>query len=286
MRPTLLLPVLALLGCAGLQPLPSTPEAPTLNEAISAPGARIMWVGAHPDDESLVGSVLARACLGLGAPCALVVMNHGDGGECLLKERCRPSLRQIRGRELALVARGLGAELHHFDYFNAPLPVSSFPARHEIAARWMAQGDPSERIKQVILHFKPTVVLTFDPDNGFTGHPEHQLASRFAMQAVRQAAEQHRVQHVFHGLNRFWMYRMLGAGDPGVPTEAFDTHQPCGGQVCLDTALSLTRAHRTQAGDMGRVRALRPQLGTLYVRRVDVFDPQEAFDPLAVVNKD
>ncbi len=286
MRHQLLALSLILSACAGVQPGAS--EEPTLSEAIEAPGARVLWVGAHPDDESLVGSVLARACIGLKTPCALVVMNHGAGGECLRKEGCQPSLSQVRGHEMALVARGLGAELHHFDYFNAPLPVSSFPARHEIGAKWMQQGDPAAQIEQVILRFKPTVMLTFDPNNGFTGHPEHQLASRFAMQAARRASERgHTVQHVFHGLNRFWMYRMFGAGDPGIPTEAFDTHQSCGRSgLCLDTALSLTKAHRSQDGDMGRVRSLRPQLGTLYVRRIDVFDEQDAPEPLQPVSQD
>jgi LmbE family N-acetylglucosaminyl deacetylase len=272
----------ALGGCAGVQPAPR--PGPSLEEALAEPEARVLWVGAHPDDESLVGSVLARACVGLGRPCALVVMNHGDGGECLRKEGCAPSLGEVRGREMLLVARAYGAELHHYDYFNAPLPVSSFPPRHELGRRWVEAGDPAARIEQVILRFKPTVVLTFDPNNGFTGHPEHQLASRFALAAVRRAAAAgHRVPHVYFGLNRFWMYRMFGAGDPATPTEAFDTHAPCGpvNVPCLDVALEVTRAHRTQAADMGRVRSLRPQLGQLYLRRVDPFDPQDAPDPLA-----
>ncbi len=271
---------LLLSGCAGLQP---GTDVPTIQNAIEAPEARVLWVGAHPDDESLVGPVLARACVGLGRPCALAVMNHGAGGECLRKEGCRPSLHQVRGREMVMVARGLGAELHHFDYFNASLPISSFPLRHEIGALWMEQGDPAAELEKVILQFKPTVLLTFDPNNGFTGHPEHQLASRFAMQAARRAAKNgHKISHVFHGLNRLWPYRMLGAGDPATPTEAFDTHQSCGDGVnCLDLALSITKAHRSQDGDMGTVRSLRPQLGTLYLRHIDVLDPQQAPDPLA-----
>ncbi|MCA9555500.1 MAG: PIG-L family deacetylase, partial [Myxococcales bacterium] len=253
-------------GCAGVQPA-ATPGL-TLEEALQDPEARVMWVGAHPDDESLVGSALARACVGLQRPCALVVMNRGGGGECLRKGGCAPTLGEVRAREMVLVARAYDAELHHFDYFNAPLPVSSFPSRPELGRRWVEEGDPAARIEQVILRFKPTVLLTFDPNNGFTGHPEHQLASRFALDAVRRAAGHgHAVANVYLGLNRFWMYRALGAGDPAVPTEAFDTHARCGpvNTPCLDVALAATRAHRSQAGDMGRVRSLRPQLGQVYL---------------------
>lgn len=267
------------LGCAGVQP---APESPTIEAALAEDGARVLWVGAHPDDESLVGAVLARACVGLDRPCAMVVMNRGYGGECLRPEGCRPGVGPVRAREMALVARAFGAELHHYDYFNASLPVESFPPRPEIGRRWVEVADPTERVAQVILQFRPTILLTFDPNHGFTGHPEHQLASRFAMAAVRSAAKRgHRVEHVFHGLNRFWMFRMLGGGDPAVPTERFDTHVDCGRATCLDVALSVTKAHRSQARDMGNVRRLRPQLGELFLRRVDPFDPEQAPEPLA-----
>ncbi len=211
-------------------------------------------------------------------------MNHGQGGECLLPEGCRPDLGTVRGREMQLVAAAYGARLEHHNYWNAPLPVSSFPPRHEIGRRWVEQHDPADLVLQAILRFKPTVLITFDPDHGFTGHPEHQLASRFALEAVRRAWPQHRVGAVYYVLNRYWPIRLALSGDDRAPTETFDTGVTCGPgrRSCLDVALSITRAHRTQSGDMGRVRALRPQLGDLYLRRVDPFDRADAPPPLEV----
>ena len=264
---------LALAGCAT--------QSGSIVEAIEQSEARVMWVGAHPDDETLASSVLARACISLGRPCYFFVMNHGQGGECLLREGCRPDTGSVRGREMKLVAAAYGAQLEHHNYWNAPLPVESFPPRHEIGKKWIEQRDPADLVSQAILQFKPTVLVTFDPDHGFTGHPEHQLASRFALEAVRRSADQHRVNHVYFVLNRFWPMRMLGGGDDRAPTEVFDTHVPCEGtRTCLDVALSITRAHRTQAADMGRVRTFRPQFGWLYLRRVDPFDPKDAPPPL------
>jgi LmbE family N-acetylglucosaminyl deacetylase len=265
-------------GCA-------TVGDPTIGTAIEAPEARIMWVGAHPDDETLASSVLARACISLGRPCYFFVMNHGQGGECLLREGCHPDTGSVRGREMKLVAAAYGATLEHHNFYNAPLPVSSFPPRHELGKKWIEQHDPADWVSQAILQFKPTVLITFDPDHGFTGHPEHQLASRFALEAVRRSADQHRVGAVYYVLNRYWPMRMLGGGDDREPTELFDTHVPCDakGRTCLDVALSITRAHRTQAGDMGRVRTFRPQFGNLYLRRVDPFDSADAPPPLAPV---
>jgi LmbE family N-acetylglucosaminyl deacetylase len=256
-------------------------SGPTISEEIEKDDARIMWVGAHPDDETRASSVLARACISLGRPCYFFVMNHGQGGECLLREGCLPDTGSVRGREMKLVAAAYGAKLEHHNYWNAPLPVSSFPKRHQIGKKWIEQADPAELVSQAILQFKPTVLITFDPSHGFTGHPEHQLASRFALEAVRRTAPQHRVASIYYVLNRYWAVRMLGGGDDREATEAFDTHLPCDRErTCLDVALSITRAHRTQAADMGRVRTFRPQFGLLYLRRVDPFDPNDAPPPL------
>lgn len=243
----------------------------TIDAALEDPEARIMWVGAHPDDETLAAPILARACIGLKKPCYFFVFNHGDGGRCPLKLGCNPTLAAVRGRELKKVADAYSATLEHHYFFNAPLPESSFPSRPSIAKIWRKKADPGAMVAEAIKKFKPTVILTFDPERGFTGHPEHQLASRFAMEGVKLAASEHRVANFYHVLNRYWMTRMVGAGDPAEPTESFDTHVACGppGKTCLDVALEITKFHRTQIRDMGTVRSLRPQMGALYLRRVD-----------------
>lgn len=260
--------LLAVVGTA-CATLPSD-EGGTLDAALEADGARVLWVGAHPDDEALAGPILARACRGLGRPCRMLVLTHGDGGECLRWPNCNPSLAAIRGEELREVARRFHADLEHHAYWNAPLPWASFPRREEIAARWIAQGDPTAVVARAIDDFRPTVLLTFDADRGFTGHPEHQLAARFAMEGAAKATW--KVPHAYQVLNHFWITRMLGTSDPNAPTEWFDTHVSCGsaGRTCLDVALRISHAHQTQARDMGTVRALRPQMGTFWLRKVDV----------------
>ena len=47
----------------------------------------------------------------------------------------------------------------------------------------------------------------------------------------------------------------------------------------LDVALRISKAHRTQARDMGTVRALRPQMGTFYLRRVDAAEEARVHPP-------
>jgi LmbE family N-acetylglucosaminyl deacetylase len=248
--------------------------------AVESEDARVMWIGAHPDDETLAAPLLARACIGLKKPCYFFVFNHGDGGRCPLKLGCNPTLAATRGRELKKVADAYGAELEHHFFYNAPLPEESFPPRASIAKIWKKKADPGELVANAIRKFRPTMILTFDPERGFTGHPEHQLASRFAMEGLQRAAdstaeglegEPWRVPVMYHVLNHFWITRIAGSSDPAEPTEEFNTHQSCGAprKTCLDVALEITKFHVTQVRDMGLVRQLRPQIGQLYLRKID-----------------
>src|SRR5262249_25148750 len=151
----------------------------------------------------------------------------------------------VRARELRSVAEAYGAELELHTFWNAPLPESSFPPKESIAARWKKEGDPVALMSAAIERFRPTVLLTFDPERGFTGHPEHRLAAEYARAAIGRARMRSgvRVDHVYEVLNHFWITRLVGTSDPAEPTETFDTHTACGkpGQACLDVALEITR---------------------------------------------
>lgn len=280
----------SLAGCSGAARRGrGEPAEPTLDEVLAA-GARTMWVAAHPDDECFPGGLLARSSIYYRNPLAFVVMTHGDGGECGLPEGCEPDLATIRGREMARVARMYRARLYHHRYWNAPLPVSSFPPRREILARWRAQGDPLLDIVTAIRDARPDLLVTFDPFVGATGHPEHQLTARLAVLAVRQAADPsvatpglapYRVARTLLQQNRFWVFRLGGGGDPGPVTDTFDASLPAApGLSCADFMAEATRLHRTQEHDMGMVRrVVSAGFLTLCFRRVDpwrdFFDPEE-----------
>ncbi len=258
----------------------------TLDDRMTS-GTRIMWVAAHPDDEALAGSLIAKASIKLGSPVFFFVLTHGEGGECLLPEGCHPDLTSVRGQEMKKAASLYRAHLQHEAYYNAPLPVKTFPKREVIAQKWMDQGDPALKIARAIRQFAPTVLLTFDPDHGFTGHPEHQLASRFATQAVRLAADTsvdidglapHRVERTYYLKNRYWPFVLLGKADPGPFTETFDATQECyPGKKCRDVMADFTLAHRTQAADMGMVRRLKWLIDKIYLYETDPW--REIKDP-------
>lgn len=259
-------------ACAGLRDHGQPPLEAVLDDS------RVLFVGAHPDDETLVGPILARACLAQSRPCRLVLLTRGEGGRCDRGGGCGPDLARLRTREMERVASAYGAELALFDFPNAKLPWSSFPTVEEARRIWSAHGDPVRILVAELRRFRPSVVLTFDPEGGFTEHPEHRLTAALADEALEQAATEtspelgapHAVERVYRVLNRYWLPRLLGTADPTEPNESFDTHVSCRPYrgACLDAALDFTRLHESQAKDMGLVRALRPQMGRLYLRRV------------------
>jgi len=279
-------------GCAVVPVKPDgSPETLPLDDML-AQGARVMWCAPHPDDECFPGGILARASKYHKNPLYFLILTHGEGGECGLARGCNPDLSTVRGKEMEEAAGIYGAELQHEHFFNAPLPVESFPPRHEIFEIWKRHKDPVGLIAKAIRSFKPDLLITFHPDWGATGHPEHQLTSRCATAAIRLAAdssakvaggEPHRVERVYYVLNRVNLLILLGRADPGPVTETFDaTLEAEPGVSCVDFMVHATQAHRTQHKDMGTVRSNRSLFKELDLRQVDPFgeisDPAEAAD--------
>jgi LmbE family N-acetylglucosaminyl deacetylase len=272
-------------GVGPQQPIPG----PSV-EHVVAQKPRVLWVAAHPDDESMAGVLLAKACVGAKSSCHFLVFNRGRGGECFLEDGCVPDLATVRHLELKRAARLYRSTLEHYDFYNAPLPVESFPSRTEIAARWMSEGDPVGLMARAVRRFKPDIVVTLDPYQGFTGHPEHQAAGRFALAGIRVAADEnassayvrgeapHRVKWVYHVLNKYWFMRLAGSqNDPKPYHETLDASASCGDngfgvtRSCLEVRDQNTLVHHSQLGDMRAIRAMNPFWETVYLRRLDPF---------------
>jgi len=250
---------------------------------------RILWVGAHPDDESFVGAILARASLRCGCPVHFLVLTRGEGGEFPEALQDGRDLGEVRAGELHEVVSRYGGTLELESWFNASLPVESFPYRHEIAARWAedAGEDPAARIARTIREFRPDVVFTFAPEHGATGHPEHQLASRFTTAGIRLAADPaaarggapHRVPHTYYMLHRYKCLRLLGMKlDPRESTETFGGRRECvDGRTCFQVMAENTLPHRTQKNDMGMMRLVSRFLRVVHLYKADPFT--EIHDP-------
>ncbi len=138
---------------------------------------RLLFIFAHPDDESFAVGGIARACADEGGEVALVTATRGDAGRAGEPSICsRSELPARRERELRDAASILGiSHVTLLDYLDKRL----------------AEAPPEEIRKQLIAairQHRPHVIVTFDP-NGANQHPDHIAISRFSSDAIAAARD-------------------------------------------------------------------------------------------------
>jgi LmbE family N-acetylglucosaminyl deacetylase len=137
----------------------------------------LLFVFAHPDDESFSGAGTAMKCAEAGARVVLATATLGERGKCGDPPLCTPDeLPAVRARELKHAAAIVGfEEVYRLGYHDKEL----------------ASAPPDEIRRQlvtIIRDERPSVVFTFDP-NGMNAHPDHVAISRFTSDAVAAAAD-------------------------------------------------------------------------------------------------
>ncbi len=174
---------LAASALAQFPPAPGTgPGLPETIEAIenARVTTRILYVTAHPDDES--GAVLTYLARGLHAEVALLSLTRGEGGQNDLGPEQAPQLGLIRTQELLAATRGYGVKL----YFTRAKDFGYSKTPEETEKVW---GDQVlEDMVRVIRGFRPSVVI-----NGWGGvhggHGHHQASGLLTPKAVQLAAD-------------------------------------------------------------------------------------------------
>jgi LmbE family N-acetylglucosaminyl deacetylase len=178
-----LLALAAALGLAQFPPPPGTgPGLPETIEAIDSARitTRILYVTAHPDDES--GAVLTYLARGLHADVALLSVTRGEGGQNDLGPEQAPQLGLIRTQELLAATRAYGVKL----YFTRAQDFGFSKTPEETQRIW---GDAVlEDMVRVIREVRPNVVINnFGGVHG--GHGHHQTAGLWTPKAVALAAD-------------------------------------------------------------------------------------------------
>jgi LmbE family N-acetylglucosaminyl deacetylase len=137
----------------------------------------LLFIFAHPDDESFSGAGTAMKCAAAGARTVLVTATLGERGKAGDPPVCAPGeLAACRDGELRQAAAIIGFdELHLLGYRDRELADAP---RDEIRGALVTH----------IRRLKPAIVLTFDP-NGVNAHPDHIAISRFASDAITAAAD-------------------------------------------------------------------------------------------------
>jgi N-acetyl-1-D-myo-inositol-2-amino-2-deoxy-alpha-D-glucopyranoside deacetylase len=158
----------------------------------------ILFVHAHPDDESIgTGATMAHYAAA-GAKVTLVTCTLGEEGEIhvpslsLLAADEGDQLGGYRISELSAACAALGVSDHRFlggvgRYRDSGMMGT--PANDNPRCFWRADLDEAAGyLVEVMREVRPQVLVTYDP-NGFYGHPDHIQSHRVAMRAAELAGD-------------------------------------------------------------------------------------------------
>jgi N-acetyl-1-D-myo-inositol-2-amino-2-deoxy-alpha-D-glucopyranoside deacetylase len=157
----------------------------------------ILFVHAHPDDESISTGATMAHYAAAGVHVTLVSCTLGEEGEIHVPELAglapqeSDQLGGYRISELQAACRALGVTDHRFlggagRYRDSGMMGT--PANEHPRCFWRADLDEAAgHLVEVMRDVRPRVLVTYDP-NGFYGHPDHIQAHRVANRAAELAA--------------------------------------------------------------------------------------------------
>jgi LmbE family N-acetylglucosaminyl deacetylase len=138
---------------------------------------RILYITAHPDDES--AAILTYLARGLHSDVTLLSLTRGEGGQNALGPEQAPQLGLIRTQELLAATRGYGVKL----YFTRARDFGFSKSAEETEKIW---GDQVvEDMVRVIRTARPNIVI----NNLIGGHGHHVAAGILTPKAVQLAAD-------------------------------------------------------------------------------------------------
>ncbi len=237
------------LALAAGAPLPAQ-SLPETVEAIDRARVttRILYITAHPDDES--ASVLTYLARGLGADVALLSITRGEGGQNALGPEQGAQLGVLRSEELLAATRAYGVRL----YFTRAPDFGYSKTIEETQRIW---GESAiEDMVRVIRTFRPHIVIN-NWGEVETGHGHHQTAGILTPKAAAAAADPNiSSQQLAEGLTA-WRVRTVLEYDRSGKGSGYrvplDDISPIWGKSYREIGLEGFVNHRTQgiAGFLG-----------------------------------
>jgi LmbE family N-acetylglucosaminyl deacetylase len=147
-------------------------------EAQSARGQstprKLLAIFAHPDDETMVGPLLARYARQAGVVAYLALVTNGDKG--VMPHAGIPAgeqLAAVRVKEAECACQKLGGQ---------PPILLGLPDGGINHSRMLA--DLARKLEGLIHEIRPDAIVTWGPDGGY-GHPDHRLVSAVITQVVQ-----------------------------------------------------------------------------------------------------
>ena len=238
---------------------------------------RLLFVHAHPDDETLNNGATIARYTAAGAEVTVLTCTLGEEGEIIgdrwsqLGVDHADQLGGYRIGELSAALRALGVPEPMFlggagHWRDSGMAEASPRGRH---TRFV-DADTDEAVgavSDVIAELRPHVVVTYDPDGGY-GHPDHIAAHRITTAAITAAADRWAVPKFYWTVTSAGAFRTSlaqlgsddvlpdwiwpGEGSVGYPDERITT--VVDGSAHRDAKVAAIVAHATQMtlGPTGR----------------------------------
>jgi LmbE family N-acetylglucosaminyl deacetylase len=181
--------------------------------ASPAEGTRtLLAVFAHPDDETLVGPLLA-AYARRGVRVRLAIVTDGEKGtQAHAGIPAGPELAKVRAEEARCSCRALGIE--------APILLGFKDGELGQPGRppWAALAQVQAAVAKVLQEVRPDAVVTFGPEGAY-GHPDHRLVGAVVTQLVQAGAEGAPARLFYPGFPKDRLPKREG-GIPWSPTDS------------------------------------------------------------------
>ncbi len=204
------------------------------------PMFRMMCITAHPDDEAGWFGGSLRTYHDRGVETSVICLTPGQAGSYRGNARNDQELAALRRREFAASCEILKvSRAVVLDYPDGQL------YRQEL----------NRVVYELVLHirqFRPHVVLTFGPEGGVTGHPDHSIAGIFATVSFHWAGRNNRYpDQLTNGTTAHLPHKLyFTTSDKALPNRQPLTFSP--ESACievgehLETKISAFKAHLTQ----------------------------------------
>jgi len=158
----------------------------------------VLFVHAHPDDETINNGATMARYVAEGASVTLLTCTLGEEGEVLVPELAQlaaDQADQLGGYRISELAAAMAAlEVTDWRFLGGAgryrdSGMMDTPANDKPRAFWRADlGEAVAHAVAVVREVRPHVVVTYDEIGGY-GHPDHIQAHRVAMGAVEAAAD-------------------------------------------------------------------------------------------------
>jgi LmbE family N-acetylglucosaminyl deacetylase len=133
---------------------------------------RVLWIGAHPDDELFVAPWLARLRTTAGANIAFLIATRGERGDCSPALRNELDLGSIREAEMKDAAASFDAELQFLGWRDG---IAQEP--ENVLRGWARDAGGRKALRRqlraAVEGLQPDWIVTFDRRHGCTWHADH-----------------------------------------------------------------------------------------------------------------